>query len=343
MFERSKKTASLMKRLIAVAAVPALSILALSLAPHPTDSDASALYVAAEDTSITSGALTADVFLTNSSSELVSRADGNELLLPAGETVTVTYQDSTLAAVSQEEETVSQLLSRLGIQPSPLEMVSVAFLDSSIEVNISSELVFYERISTVTESEIVYQYNDQKPDWYENVIQEGSDGEQSQTYEIIYQDGVETARQLIDVVDTQPTSTIIEKGTIANFANNSDPVASIDTNDDGSGTITLENGQVLTFKEARTMKGTAYTAGEGKVGTITASGTKVRLGVVAVDRKVLPLGTKVYVVSNDGKYTYGFAIAEDTGVRGNIIDLYMNTYNDCIQFGVRDCTVYVLD
>ena len=145
------------------------------------------------------------------------------------------------------------------------------------------------------------------------------------------------------MVDTQPTSTIIEKGTIANFANNSDPVASIDTNDDGSGTITLENGQVLTFKEARTMKGTAYTAGEGKVGTITASGTKVRLGVVAVDRKVLPLGSKVYVVSNDGKYTYGFAIAEDTGVRGNIIDLYMNTYNDCIQFGVRDCTVYVLD
>ena len=44
MFERSKKAASLVKRLIAVAAVPALSILAISLAPHPSDSDASALY-----------------------------------------------------------------------------------------------------------------------------------------------------------------------------------------------------------------------------------------------------------------------------------------------------------
>ena len=175
------------------------------------------------------------------------------------------------------------------------------------------------------------------------MIQEGSDGVYSETYEIIYQDGAETARQLIDVVDTQPVDAIIEKGTIANFANNDDPVASIDTKEDGSGTITLENGQVLTFSEARTMRGTAYTAGEGKVGTITASGTKVRLGVVAVDRKVLPLGTKVYVVSNDGKYTYGFAVAEDTGVRGNSIDLYMNTYNDCIQFGVRNCTVYILD
>ena len=342
MFERSKKAASLMKRLIAVAAVPALSVLALSLAPHPTDNDASAMYVVTDDAYVHVDDLTADVFLTDSSAELVSRKDGNDLLLSAGQDVTVTYQDAATSAVSREE-TVSQLLSRLGIQPSPLEMVSVAFLDSGVEINISSELVFYEHVSTVTEHEVVYQYNNQKPDWYENVIQEGSDGEYSETYEIIYQDGVETARQLIDVVDTQPVPAIIEKGTIANFANNSDPVASIDTNDDGSGTITLENGQVLTFSEARTMKGTAYTAGEGKVGTITATGTTARLGVVAVDRKVLPLGTKVYVVSNDGQYTYGFAIAEDTGVRGNMIDLYMNTYNDCIQFGVRDCTVYVLD
>ena len=342
MFERSKKAASLMKWLIAVAAVPALSVLALSLAPHPTDNDASAMYVVTDDAYVHVDDLTADVFLTDSSAELVSRKDGNDLLLSAGQDVTVTYQDAATSAVTREE-TVSQLLSRLGIQPSPLEMVSVAFLDSGVEINISSELVFYEHVSTVTEHEVVYQYNNQKPDWYENVIQEGSDGEYSETYEIIYQDGVETARQLIDVVDTQPVPAIIEKGTIANFANNSDPVASIDTNDDGSGTITLENGQVLTFSEARTMKGTAYTAGEGKVGTITATGTTVRLGVVAVDRKVLPLGSKVYVVSNDGQYTYGFAIAEDTGVRGNMIDLYMNTYNDCIQFGVRDCTVYVLD
>lgn len=343
MFERSKKAALLMKRLIAVAAVPALSILALSLAPHPTDNDASALYVVTDDAYVHVDELTADVFLTDSSAELVSRENGNDLLLTAGQTVEVMYQDTVVSTVSQEDETVSQLLSRLDIHPSPLEMVSVAFLDSGIEVNIASEFVFYEHNSRVTEPEVVYQYNDQKPDWYENVIQEGTSGEYSETYEIIYQDGMETARQLIDVVDTKGEPTIIEKGTIANFANNSDPVAAIDTHADGSGTITLENGQVLTFKEARTMKGTAYTAGEGKVGTVTASGTTVRLGVVAVDRKVMPLGTKVYVVSNDGMYTYGFAIAEDTGVRGNIIDLYMNSYNECIQFGVRDCTVYVLD
>ena len=45
MFEGSKKAALQFKRLIAVAAVPALSVLALSLTPHPSDTDASALYL----------------------------------------------------------------------------------------------------------------------------------------------------------------------------------------------------------------------------------------------------------------------------------------------------------
>ena len=48
-------------------------------------------------------------------------------------------------------------------------------------------------------------------------------------------------------------------------------------------------------------------------------------------------------MSNDGMYVYGFAVAEDTGVRGNTIDLYMDTNRECIQFGVRECTVYILD
>ena len=123
MFERSKKAALLMKRLIAVAAVPALSILALSLAPHPTDNDASALYVVTDDAYVHVDELTADVFLTDSSAELVSRENGNDLLLTAGQTVEVMYQDTVVSTVSQEDETVSQHLSRFDINPSPLEMV----------------------------------------------------------------------------------------------------------------------------------------------------------------------------------------------------------------------------
>ena len=339
MFERSKKAASALKRLIAVAAVPALSVLALSLTPHPSDTDAYALYVVSNDAYVQVNELAGDVFLTDG---LVSRKVGNELALTAGKAVTVRHQDDAPLTAVTQAETLTQLLKRLDVQPSPLEMVSVAFLDDEMEIRIDSEFVFYEHISNVTEHETVYQYNSSKPDWQETVLQEGCDGEHKEVYEVIYQDGEETARHLIDVVDTAPVPTIIEKGTKANSANNGDAVSAINTNADGSGTITLDNGQVLTFSRTKNMKGTAYTTG-GKVGTRTASGTQVRVGVVAVDKNVLPLGTKVYVVSNDGKYVYGFATAEDTGVRGNIIDLYMNTYSECVQFGVRDCTVYILD
>lgn len=341
MFERSKKAASNLKRLIAVAAVPALSVLAISLSPHPSNADAHALYVVSDESYLRVDEVAGDVFLTDGSASLVSRQGGSELALASGRTVTVTHQDLTFSTVSRQE-TVTELLARLDVRPSPLEMVSVAILDNGIEIIVNSEFVFYEHITNTTEHETVYQHNDKLPDWQENVLQEGRDGERREVYEVIYQDGEETARQLIDVVDTPAEPTIIEKGTRANFANNGDEVSAINTNADGSGTITLDNGQTLTFSSSRTMKGTAYTTG-GKVGTRTASGTQVRVGVVAVDRSVMPLGTKVYVVSNDGSYVYGFAVAEDTGVRGNIIDLYMDTYNECIQFGVRDCTVYILD
>lgn len=341
MFEESKKAASHAKRLTAVAAVPALFILVLSLLCRFAPIGAGAMYVVSNDGPVHVDDLEGDVFLTDGSAGLVSRTSGNELALTPGLNVTVTNQDQQYATISQEE-TLDQLLERLGIRFSPLEMVSVSFPDGGVNVCISSEFVFYEHISTVSEHEIVYQYNDKRPDWYEAVIQEGRDGEYTEVYEIIYQDGQRTARQLIDVVDTEPVSTIIEKGTMENFANNDDAVSAISVSEDGSGVITLENGETVTFNSTRTMRGTAYTTG-GSVGTRTASGTAVRVGVVAVDRSVLPLGTKVYVMSNDGAYNYGFAVAEDTGVRGNTIDLYMDTNRECIQFGVRECTVYILD
>ena len=341
MFERSKKAVARMKRLIAAAAVPTLFLLIASLVCLSGQDTANALYIVSDSALVRVDELEGDVFLTDGSAGLVSRTTGNDLALTAGSEVTVRHQEEVFSTVALDE-TVTQLLDRLGIQPSPLEMTSVAYLDGTLEICVDSEFVFYEHISTVSEHEIVYRTNSKKPAWQETVLQEGHDGEYTEVYEVIYQDGQQTARQLIDVVDVEPVPTIIERGTMENFANNGDPVASIVTEADGSGTITLENGVVLTFSEARTMKGTAYTEG-GSVGSRTASGTAVRVGVVAVDRNVLPLGTKVYVVSNDGAYVYGFAVAEDTGVRGNIIDLYMDTESECRRFGVRNCTVYVLD
>ena len=78
---------------------------------------------------------------------------------------------------------------------------------------------------------------------------------------------------------------------------------------------------------------------------VTASGMKAGVGVVAVDTRVIPLGTKLYIEAIDGSWSYGYAIAGDTGgaIKGNRVDLFFDTYSECMQFGRRNARVYILD
>ena len=114
-------------------------------------------------------------------------------------------------------------------------------------------------------------------------------------------------------------------------------------NTDGSGILTLTDGTTLNFSGVKSMTATAYTAGHGGADYTTATGTLVKVGTVAVDKNVIPLGTKMYIVAADGSVVYGTAVAADTGVRGNIVDLYYDTYQQCINFGRRTCNVYILE
>ncbi len=88
-----------------------------------------------------------------------------------------------------------------------------------------------------------------------------------------------------------------------------------------------------------------FTATAYSMGTVTATGTKVAQGrTIAVDPNVIPLGSKVEIKS-DIPGVSGIYTAEDTGsaVKGNKIDIYMNTYDQCVQFGLRDIQLRVLD
>lgn len=91
-------------------------------------------------------------------------------------------------------------------------------------------------------------------------------------------------------------------------------------------------------KKTLSMEATAYSGH-----TTTAMGLKpVRdpngISTVAVDPNVIPLGSKVYVSG------YGYAIASDTGgaIKGNIIDLFMNSEAECTQFGRQQVTVTII-
>ena len=71
------------------------------------------------------------------------------------------------------------------------------------------------------------------------------------------------------------------------------------------------------------------------------------MGLVAVDPRKIPYGTRLYIVSSDGRYNYGYAIAADTGgaLRSGrvLVDLFYNTERECVNFGRRQVKVYILD
>ena len=109
-----------------------------------------------------------------------------------------------------------------------------------------------------------------------------------------------------------------------------------------------EAGQPVNYKQVFTGTCTAYTCDGGRLSGVTATGMKPQVGVVAVNPKKIPYGSKLYITSADGSYVYGYAIAGDTGggvMKGTLIaELYMDTYEECIQFGKRrNFKVFVLE
>lgn len=161
------------------------------------------------------------------------------------------------------------------------------------------------------------------------VRQEGVNGSKEITYRLTYQDGeLISCQQVSETVVSEP----VEKVTVV-------------------GTKKKQNAhpQGFNYKKKLTVTATAYdpypAGGSGK--GITANGMKAQYGVVAVDPKVIPLGTKLYIESTDdgASWSYGYCIAADTGgaIKGNKIDLCYNTVGECIQFGRRSANVYVLE
>jgi len=98
----------------------------------------------------------------------------------------------------------------------------------------------------------------------------------------------------------------------------------------------------MTVKKSIQVVATAYEPGPTSCGKYangyTATGMKAGKGVIAVDPKVIPLGTKVYVEG------YGMAVAADVGgaIKGNKIDVCMDTVAECKQWGRKTVTLHIL-
>ncbi|MHB9922026.1 3D domain-containing protein [Clostridium botulinum] len=115
-------------------------------------------------------------------------------------------------------------------------------------------------------------------------------------------------------------------------------VAASDSNSSKGQTLSRGESNSTSYSKVMVMEATAY-AGDG----ITASGNGTNrnpngYSTIAVDPRVIPLGSRVYVEG------YGYAIAHDTGgdIKGNRIDLFMNSEAECNSWGRRSVKVYIL-
>lgn len=102
------------------------------------------------------------------------------------------------------------------------------------------------------------------------------------------------------------------------------------------------NGVPTSYSRVYTGPATAYHNGKG-----TASGKSLKVGRIAVDTAKIPFGTKLYIMSPDGSFVYGYAEAADTGGfvsngSGIIADLYFDSNATCRRFGVKTVSIYVL-
>jgi 3D (Asp-Asp-Asp) domain-containing protein len=77
---------------------------------------------------------------------------------------------------------------------------------------------------------------------------------------------------------------------------------------------------------------------DGKDHLYGYSGLWLHYGTCAVDRRLIPMGTVLYIEG------YGYAVAADTGgsIIGNRIDLFFSSYDDACRWGLRTVKVYVL-
>ena len=303
-------------------------------------------------------------------------ADGvKHITIQRLQTVTIVYRGMKTTATSYGEP-VSQLLERMGIFLSDGDTLSCD-RDAMTHDGLQVEII-HRGTEVLTQDEVIpfetvyYEDETLAPD-EEVILVQGKDGMIHRETEISYENGNEISRKTLSESTTsamvkqvvlcginriimeqpeekEPVRSSAGSGSSSSSSSNSGSGSSSSSGSSGGsgsssgsgGVLTTASGETYYYSKVLTCTATAYSC-EGYIGH-TYSGTVARVGAIAVDPSVIPLGTRLYIVTNDGRYIYGHCVAEDIGgsIKGNKVDLYFDTIAECWKFGVRSCTVYVL-
>ncbi len=176
-------------------------------------------------------------------------------------------------------------------------------------------------------------------------IRKGVNGRQNVTYKDKYVNGklIESVK-IKSVVTKAATERILEVGTKRRPTVSANGIYTVSTLSAPSSLQIGKNGVPTSYKRVITGTASAYSGGG-----VTATGKYVRPGYIAVNPNQIPYGTKMWIVSDDGSYVYGYASAEDTGgfiywsgSSSTVCDLYFDSEGQASAFGRRGVTIYIL-
>lgn len=272
----------------------------------------------------------------------------NHIIVLPNETVFPSI-DSELAqnntiTISNSEIQASQVIELANEETSMAkEQILGSYTQIVEKLEVKEEVIPYETITKNAKSSTSNRKN--------QVIQQGKDGLKEVTYKVKYQNDIEISRivvkeriikkvinKIIQVTNTTSRSEITRTGS-TEVASKAAKKYNLAKKVEGIKPI------------IKTLNASAYTASTcGKKPTdkgygITASGARVSAWYTVAAGRAYPMGTIIYIPALKNKPNGGWFIVQDRGgaITNNKLDIYMNTYNECIQFGRRnlECYIYV--
>ncbi|EQC1300768.1 resuscitation-promoting factor [Listeria monocytogenes] len=234
---------------------------------------------------------------------------------------------------------VSDLLAEKNIKLDQDDRVSPA-KDSNLKEKMTVEVTYVnskaEKKNEQVKFETVYKEDDSLNKGVEKVVQEGKNGKKVVEYKVTFENGKEKKRDVIkENVTSNKTDKVVVRGTKEKVV--ATPVSNVSTSSATSSSSSSESSTPSGGKTYK-MESTAYSGGGTTAYGINLSANP-GLKVIAVDPRIIPLGSKVWVEG------YGEAIAGDTGgaIKGNIVDVYFPNESQCYSWGRRMVTVKVLN
>jgi uncharacterized protein YabE (DUF348 family) len=202
--------------------------------------------------------------------------------------------------------------------------------DKTITAKTNVMITRVEKVTDVVEENVDYAVVKRKdsslPKGTEKVLDSGTKGKVEKRYEVVLENGKEVSRKLID------TNVLKES---------EDRVVAVGTK---VYTHTVSRGAPDNYSKELYVQSSAYTAYcDGCSGYTSWGGINLRANpdkkVIAVDPRVIPLGSKVWVEG------YGYAIAADQGsaIKGNKIDVFFPSRTQALNWGRKSVVIRILD